>query len=69
MDQVIDFLKRKRIKNIKAKFIKTKKNEIVSNFFDQCGFELISTGEKSKHYVLRIQNYKKLNKINIKIKK
>ena len=69
MDQIIDFLKRKKIINIKAKFIRTKINDIVCNFFEQCGFELVSTSEKSKQYVLKIKNYKKLNKINIKIKK
>ena len=68
MDCLINFLNNKKIKRITSKYIKTIKNEQVSEFYDKCSFSLIESCDKTKEYELVIENYKpkKLNYTEVK---
>lgn len=58
MDYLIAKLKNNNIKNVTAKYIKTKKNEQVKEFYDKCLFSLIESNNIIKNYVLNLANYK-----------
>lgn len=58
MDYLIDNLKNMNIRTLKAKYIKTKKNEQVKEFYDDCLFDQINENELIKKYSLKIENYK-----------
>lgn len=62
IDYVFDMLGRSEVSAVKAKYIKTQKNEQVSNFYDSCGFELIEDSDTQRAYVLQISNYIPANK-------
>ena len=64
MDFIVNFLKKKGVKIIKSKYLPTIKNIIVSDFYDNCKFKLVSSNKEEKKYILKISNYKKLNKLN-----
>lgn len=55
-DYLIKYLKEKGINTIKAKYVKTLKNEQVSKFYDSLGFSIIDEN-KEKTYELDIKNY------------
>ena len=57
MDYIISILKNKNINSIKGEYIRTLKNEQVSNYFDECNFELIEESNSSKSYLLQINKY------------
>jgi FkbH-like protein len=67
MDHVIGKTKEKEISVIKAKYIKTRKNEQVKNFYDKCSFDLIDENESFRDYILNTSSYKprKLNYIEV----
>ena len=67
MDHVIGKTKEKKISVIKAKYIKTPKNEQVKEFYDKCSFDLVVENDSIRDYVLDINNYKprKLNYIEV----
>ena len=67
MDYIIDLLVKKNINTIKSKYKKTSKNLIVTDFFDECNFKLVSSNENEKKYFLSVSDYKKINKLNYKI--
>lgn len=57
MDYLIRFLKKKNIKFVRAKYMKTLKNQQVENFYEQCSFALIEQNENEKIYQLNISEY------------
>jgi len=67
MDHVIEKMKDKGLSVIKAKYVKTRKNEQVKNFYDKCSFELIDQNEIIRDYILNTKSYKpkKLNYIEV----
>ena len=63
INYVIEKTIAKKINNIKAKYIKTRKNEQVNNFFEKCSFVIIESTDAIKKYNLVVSNYKS-NKLN-----
>ena len=66
-DNIVDYINNKNIKTIKAKYVKSSKNEQVKNFYDNCSFNLYKTKDLIKHYILEVDqyNYKNINYIKI----
>jgi FkbH-like protein len=58
MDYIIGKTKEKRISAIKAKYVKTQKNEQVKEFYDKCGFKLVDGDESKINYALSLMDYK-----------
>jgi FkbH-like protein len=54
--EIENILKAKGIKTIQAKYIKTIKNDPVSSFLDNAGYNIISTTDKEKCYELHIND-------------
>lgn len=67
LDYVIEKIKEKKITDLKARYIKTQKNEQVKEFFDRCLFDLIDEDDSVRNYTLDISNYepKQLNYIEV----
>jgi FkbH-like protein len=67
IDYIIKIIKEKKINVIKAKYIKTQKNEQVNEFYDKCSFTLTESSDSVKNYTLDISNYepKQLNYIKV----
>jgi FkbH-like protein len=67
MDHVIGKTKEKKISVMKAKYIKTRKNEQVKEFYDKCSFDLVDQNESVREYSLETKNYetKNLNYIEV----
>ena len=67
MDHVIGKIKEKKINTLKAKYIKTQKNEQVKEFYDRCLFDLIDRNDSVRNYALDLSNYeaKKLHYIEV----
>ncbi len=54
LDEVIRKLKQNRISEIRARYLKTPKNNPVENFWESRGFETVSADETQKTYRLRL---------------
>ena len=67
IDYIIKIIKEKKINIIKAKYIKTQKNEQVKEFYDRCSFSLTESSDSVRNYTLDISNYepKQLNYIKV----
>jgi FkbH-like protein len=67
MDYVIGKIKENKIDALKAKYIKTLKNDQVKEFYDKCGFKLVDGDEFQRNCVLSLKDYKprKLNYIEV----
>ena len=67
IDYIIKIIKEKKINVIKAKYIKTQKNEQVKEFYDKCSFNLTESDDSVRKYYLDMSNYelKQLNYIEI----
>jgi len=67
IDYVIGKIKEKKITNLKAKYIKTQKNEQVKNFYDKCSFNLTESTNSFRNYTMDTSNYtpKQLNYIEV----
>jgi len=67
MDYIIGKIKEKNKSNLKAKYIKTQKNEQVKEFYNRCSFSLAESTDTVRNYTLDINNYKpkQLNYIEI----
>ena len=52
-----------KIKTIFSKYLKTKKNIQVINFYDECGFKLNEQNKNEKNYSFELKNFR-INKIN-----
>jgi FkbH-like protein len=58
MDIIIDFAKNKDISLLNSRYIKTIKNQQVSDFYERCGFIKIDEVDSSSQYNLHVENYK-----------
>ena len=67
MNYVIGKVKEKKINVIKAKYIKTQKNEQVKELYDKCSFSLVESTDSVRNYTLDINKYvpKELNYIEV----
>ena len=61
-DYIINKMKKKHIKVLNAKYIKTEKNKQVENFYEDCGFDLIEISKILKTYSLKLEKYTVNNK-------
>lgn len=57
MDQVFQFLKSVGVKTIDSKFLKTTKNNQVSDFYDKLGFSINKDEDNQKEYSLDLDEY------------
>ena len=57
LDYVIEKITAKKITDLKAKYIKTRKNEQVKEFFDRCSFGLIDENDLIRNYTLTMNTY------------
>jgi FkbH-like protein len=58
VDYMMSFLKDHGCKTVDSQYIPTQKNKPVSDFFDKCGFPVISENEGNKSYALNMDDYK-----------
>ena len=67
IDYIIDILRRREVKVVKAKYIKTLKNEQVREFYDKCSFKPLESTDLVIDYALDPSNYesKQLNYIEV----
>jgi FkbH-like protein len=54
MDWLIQRLKDARITQVRAKYLRTPKNNQVADYFDRCSFELIDASETHRDYALDV---------------
>ena len=57
VDYIVKFLKEHGCTTIVAQYIPTQKNKPVSDFFDRCGFEVVSEDGGTKNYSIEISEY------------
>ena len=55
--QSIERIKKENKSNLKATFIKTRKNEQVKEFYDKCGFKVTESNDLEKKYTLDLTTY------------
>jgi FkbH-like protein len=67
MDYIIEKMKEKYIKTIRAKFITTQKNEQVELFYEKCSFILNESSDSGKYYSLDVNKYmsKQINYLEV----
>jgi FkbH-like protein len=67
MDYLMDEIANNKIKMVTAKYIQTKKNEIVNNFYDNCSFSLLESEKGIRLYSKDKSSYnpKSLNYIEV----
>jgi FkbH-like protein len=58
MDIIVNFAKNKDVRVLNSQFIKTTKNQQVSDFYEKCGFSKIGEVDDSVQYNIRIDGYK-----------
>lgn len=58
MDIIVDILKEKSISEIKSKYLKTLKNEQVTDLYDRYGFEIIDQDDNQTRYRMLVKDYK-----------
>lgn len=61
MDIIIDILESKGVEKIKSNYMKTLKNEQVSDLYDRYGFEIIEKSDEEIRYRILIKDYKNKN--------
>ena len=61
MDIIIDILKSKGITKIESNYLKTLKNEQVSDLYDRYGFEIVEKIDKKTRYKMVVKDYKNKN--------
>lgn len=66
-DFLVEQLRLKNINSIEAMYIKSPKNEMVANYYENLGFGIIKTCDNTKYYKLKIENYnsKKIDYVEI----
>ena len=67
VDYIISFLKEKGCDIIEAQYLPTLKNKPVSDFFDKCGFPVISENDGVKRYALNMEDFKESSIDYIKV--
>lgn len=68
MDYIIALLKRNGVDTVSARYIKTLKNGQVEDFYERCGFNLVSSDGEIKEYTLAISEYKPFNYSYLEVK-
>lgn len=67
IDYIISFLKVHCCKIVESQYLPTQKNKPVSDFFEKCGFPVVTEKEGEKKYLLSIDDYKEQNIDYIKV--
>lgn len=67
IDYIIGFLKDKGCITVSAKYLPTQKNKPVSDFFEKCGFPVVTENEAGKEYTISISDYQNMNIDYIKV--
>ena len=57
MNYIIKMLKKRNVSILNAKYIKTRKNALVKNFYDKCSFKPLELSETSRRFTLDLNNY------------
>jgi FkbH-like protein len=57
MDHLMRHLKDRKVELVSAQYIKTQKNDQVKEFLDRCSFQLQSSTEEERNYLLNINDY------------
>ena len=57
-DFLVEKLRFQNINSIEAVYIKSPKNEMAANFYENIGFGIIKTVDNTKYYNLKMENYK-----------
>ena len=57
LENIIKKLNQKKFLRLKAKYVHTKKNSIVSDFYENNGFNLLKKKGENKNYYLYLNNY------------
>lgn len=68
MNKIVEVAKKRHLKNIYGYYYPTLKNNMVSDFYDKCGFEKILTNDDSKIYKLNVLDFKYID-VPIEVKK
>ena len=68
MDYIVVFLKQQGCNTIEACYRPTQKNKPVSDFYDRCGFLMVSEHNGKKAYILNANEYNYQNISYIKIR-
>ena len=58
IDYLMNSLLDNKIETVKAKYIKSQKNEMVTSFFDKSSFIVNNSSDVGKEYTLELYNYK-----------
>ncbi len=58
MNTIIKDLKKKKFNTLYAKYLKTEKNQMCQNFYEDYGFKIITQNNTHKDYILNIKNTK-----------
>lgn len=59
VDYIIAFLLERGCKTVEAQYLPTQKNKPVSDFFEKCGFPVVTEKEGEKKFLLSIDDYNK----------
>ena len=57
LNKLVKFCKKNKINFIKSKFIKTKKNSLVQNKYEELGFKIEKKKKFTKEYIISVDNY------------
>lgn len=68
MDIIVDRLNSKGVDKIESNYLKTYKNEQVSNLYDRYGFEIIEKNDDQTRYKILVKDYKNKNLNYIRVK-
>ena len=66
-DYLVDELKNKKIKYIKADYIYSPKNQQTKSLYKKFGFNQVEEKSRNISFLLELKNYKKSNKSYIKV--
>lgn len=61
VDYIMSFLIGHGCKIVETQYLPTQKNKPVSDFFEKCGFPIVSENEGVKKYAINVNDYKKQN--------
>lgn len=61
VDHIMSFLIGHDCKVVETQYLPTQKNKPVSDFFEKCGFPIVSENDGVKKYALNVNDYKKQN--------
>ena len=67
VDFLMEFLKGHGCTSVSAQYLPTQKNKPVSDFFEKCGFPVVSENDGVKRYALNVDDYQNKNIDYIKV--